>query len=176
MGKEVLITGQLNEPEGLSVTRNGDNIVADQLNKLIKIFSPGGQFLRKFGEGFLAKPYHCIQTEQYFIVSDLGDHCMKVFDLEGNFQFKFGKKGNKEGEFHERCYLSVNKEGRLIVCDSENHRIQVFELSGKFATKFGKKGSKTGEFDCPVSTANLSDGRLVVSDYGNHRIQIFELI
>ena len=167
---------QLNEPEGLSVTRNGDNIVADQLNKLIKIFSPGGQFLRKFGEGFLAKPYHCIQTEQYFIVSDLGDHCMKVFDLEGNFQFKFGKKGNKEGEFHEPCYLSVNKEGRLIVCDSENQRIQVFELSGKFATKFGKKGSKTGEFDCPVSTANLSDGRLVVSDYGNHRIQIFELI
>ena len=168
---------QLNEPVGLSVTSNGDIIVADKLNKLIKIFSSGGQFLRKFGgEGFLAKPHHCIQTEQYFIVSDLGDHCMKVFDLEGNFVFKFGKKGNKEGEFHEPCYLSVNKEGRLIVCDSENHRIQVFELNGKFATKFGKEGSKTGEFDYPVSTANLSDGRMVVSDYGNHRIQIFELI
>ena len=168
---------QLNFPRGLSLTSNGDIIVADAGNKLIKIFSPGGQFLRKFGgEEFLAKPYHCIQTEQYFIVSDLGDHCMKVFDLEGNFVFKFGKKGNKEGDFHEPCYLSVNKEGRLIVCDSENHRIQVFELNGKFVTKFGKKGSKTGEFDYPMSTANLSDGRIVVCDFCYHRIQIFELI
>ena len=168
---------QLKCPEGLSVTSNGDIIVADQLNKLIKIFSPGGQFLCKFGEkGSLATPYHCIQTEQVFIVSDVGDHCVKVFDLEGNFVFKFGKQGTEEGEFSHPRYLSVNKDGRLIVCDSWNHRIQVFELSGKFVTMFGKKGSKTGEFDFPTSTANLSDGRIVVSDCGNNRIQIFELI
>ena len=168
---------QLNCPEGLSLTSDGDIIVSDKLNKLIKIFSPGGQFLRKFGrESSLANPYHCIQTEQYFIVSDWGDHCIKVFDLEGNFVFSFGKEGNEQGEFNHSRYLSVNKDGHLMVCDSGNHRIQVFELSGKFVTMFRKEGSEKGEFSFPISTANLSDGRIVVSDFGNNRIQIFELI
>ena len=168
---------QLPVPVGLSVTSNGDIIVADKGNKFIKIFSPRGQFKRKFGgQGSLSRPYHCIQTEQYFIVSDEGEHCIKVFDLEGNFVFIFGKKGNKEGEFNCPCYLSVNRDGHLMVCDSWNHRVQVFELSGKFVTKFGAKGREIGEFYCPESTANLSDGRIVVRDCRNNRIQIFELI
>ena len=92
--------------------------------------------------------------------------------------FKFGKEGNKEGEFNSPGYLSVNtyRDGHVMVCDSENHRVQVFELSGKFVTKFGTKGSGKGEFMYPVSIANLSDGRIVVCDCHNHRIQIFELI
>ena len=60
------------------------------------MFSPGGQFSHKFGgEGSLASPYHCIQTEQYFIVSAMSDHCVKIFDLEGNFVFRFGKEGKQ---------------------------------------------------------------------------------
>ena len=168
---------QLNCPEGLSLTSNGDIIVADKGNNLIKIFSPGGQFLRQFGEeGSLANPYHCIQTEKYFLVSDRDDRCIKVFDLVGNFMFKFGKEGDKEGEFKWPLYISVNKEGRLMVCDSLNHRIQVFELNGKFVTMFGTKGGETGEFNAPISTANFSDERIVVSDFLNNRIQIFELM
>ena len=61
--------------------------------------------------------------------------------------FKFGKEGNKEGEFSRPRYLSVNKDGHLMVCDSGNDRIQVFELNGTFVTMFGRKGSGRGEFD-----------------------------
>ena len=69
---------QLKYPEGLSVTSTGDIIVADSGKKLIKIFSPRGQFVRKFGgQGSLQDPYHCIQVEQYLIVSDWGDHCIR---------------------------------------------------------------------------------------------------
>ena len=176
-GEKGNLDHQLQNPEGLSVTSNGDIIVADSGNKLIKIFSPGGQFKRKFGgQGSLSRPYHCIQTEQYFIVSDGDEHCIKVFDLEGNFVFKFGKEGNKEGEFNWPGCLLVNRDGHLMVCDSGNNRVQVFELSGKFVTKFGTKGSGKGEFDYPTCTANLSDGRIVVSEYMNNQIQIFELI
>ena len=117
-GEKGNLDHQLHNPHGLSVTSNGDIIVADTVNKLIKIFSPRGQFKRKFGRrGSLSDPVHCIQTEQYFIVSDQGGHCIKVFDLEGNFVFKFGKEGNKEGEFNRPGYLSVNRDGHLMVCD-----------------------------------------------------------
>ena len=162
---------------GLSINGNGDIIVADCGNKLIKILSSNGNYLRKFGgSGALVKPYHCIQHSQYFIVSEYDDNSIKIFDLEGRFISKFGKRGNKDGEFITPRYLSVNKQGLLMVCDSFNHRVQVFELSGKFVIKFGSEGSERGEFKYPVSTANLSDGRIVVSDKSNHRIQIFDQI
>ena len=86
------------------------------------------------------------------------------------FLYKFGNKGEGDGEFNKPYCLSVNKAGHLMVCDALNHRVQVFELSGKFVTKFGSKG----EFNVPVSSAVLSDGRIAVSDFQNHRIQIFE--
>ena len=87
-GEKGNLDHQLQNPEGLSVTSNGDIIVAEKGNKLIKIFFPQGKFKRKFGgQGSLSLPYYCIQTEQYFIVSDNGEHCIKVFDLEGNFVF-----------------------------------------------------------------------------------------
>ena len=40
---------QLHFPWGLSVDNDGNIIVADSKNNLIKIFSPSGQLLRKFG-------------------------------------------------------------------------------------------------------------------------------
>ena len=88
---------------------------------------------------------------------------------------KFGKKGNKEGEFNCASYLSFNRDGHVMVCDSGNHRMQVFERSEKFGTTFGTKGSGKGELNWPLSTANLSDGRIVVCDKNNNRIQILEL-
>ena len=131
--------------------------------------------MRKFGgAGSLVSPHHCIQHGQYFIVSDDGDNSIKMFDLEGKFISKFGKQGNKDGEFNQPLCLSVNREGLLIVCDSQNHRVQVFELSGKFVTKFGSEGSGRGELKNPFFTAILSDGRIVVCDSNNHGIQVFE--
>ena len=174
-GQQGSRANQLQYPEGLSINGNGDIIVADKGNKLIKIFSSSGEYLRKFGgAGSLVEPYHCIQHGQYFIVSDHGDDSIKMFDLGGKLISQFGKQGNKDGEFNQPRYLSVNKEGLLMVCDAGNHRVQVFELSGKFVTKFGSKGNEKGEFKHPNSTANLSDGRVAVCDGDNHRIQIFD--
>ena len=44
---------QLKNPEGLSINGNGDITVADKGNKLIKIFSSGGEYLRKLVEQVL---------------------------------------------------------------------------------------------------------------------------
>ena len=108
-GEKGSLDHQLEYPQGLSINGNGDIIVADRENKLIKIFPSSGGYLRKFGwAGSLVAPYHCIQHGQYFIVSDSGDHSIKTFNLEGKFISKFGKQGNKDGEFSKPRYLSVN--------------------------------------------------------------------
>ena len=130
--------------------------------------------MKKGGQGSLSDPVHCVQCGEYFIVSDRGEHCIKVFNREGHFQYKFGKEGKGDGEFNCPAYLLVNELQHLFVCDRENHRVQVVELNGKFIGKFGAKGSKLGEFNRPLSVAMLSNGRIVVCDEFNHRIQIFE--
>ena len=142
---------------------------------MIKIFTPDGTFVMKIGgQGSFSCPIHCVQCGEYFIVSDTGEHCIKVFNREGHFQYKFGKTGKGNGEFNYPRFLSVTQSKNLLVCDQNNHRIQVFELDGKFVGKFGTNGSKLGEFNELFTVAVLSNDQIVVSDRNNNRIQIFE--
>ena len=169
------LDSQLSDPRGLSLDSQGNIIVTDSGNKLIKIFSPDGNFLMKIGgPGSFNFPVHCVQCDEYLIVSDCFDNNIKVFTREGEYKFKFGKEGRGDGKFSSPYFLSVINSGLLMVCDRDNHRMQVFELNGKFVGKFGTKGSNLGEFVCPFSVAMLSNNQIVVSDKNNHRIQIFE--
>ena len=172
------LDSQLSEPWGLSLDSTGNVIVVDSGNKLIKIFTPDGKFVMKIGgqgsEGSFRFPIHCVQCGEYFLVSDLSEHCIKVFNREGHFQYKFGKRGNGDGEFNYPRFLSVTQSKHLLVCDEDNHRIQVFELDGSFVGKFGTEGSNLGKFNEPFSVAVLSNDQIVVSDSKNNRIQIFE--
>ena len=172
-GGEGNLDHQLNLPLGLSVDYEGNFIVSDPRNKSIKIFSSRGQFLRKIGTPrSFTFPFHCIQHDNYFIVSDADENCLKVLDKELGFVYEFGKSGDGDGEFFDPRCVSLNKEGHLMVCDK--HRVQVFEMSGRFVTKFAGRGSGYGEFNSPCSIAVLRDGKVVVPDVEGHRIQIFE--
>ena len=166
---------QLNFPHGLNLDRDGNIIVCDRDNQLVKIFSPSGMLISKIGgHGIFREPFHCVQHENYLVVSDSAADCIKVFDSNGNFLYAFGKKGEGDGDFKTLRCLSVTKAGQLVVCDRNNHRIQIFELSGKFVGQFGTKGSEIGQFNGPISSAVLSDGRIVVTDIDNSRVQILE--
>ena len=125
------------------------------------------------GQGSLNGPVHCVQCGEYFIVSDSNEHCIKVFNREGYFLYKFGNKGEGDGELHCPQFLSVTQSKHLLVCDRYNNRIQVFKADGTFVQKFGLKGSKSGKLNGPFSSAVLSNGHIVVSEIDNHRIQIF---
>ena len=169
------LDSQLSYPWGLSLNSTGNVIVADSGNKLVKIFTPAGRFVTTIG-GQCSFRYavHCVQCGEYFIVSDSNEHCIKVFNREGHFQYKFGKQGKGDGEFNYPSFLSVTHSKHLLVCDRENHRIQVFELDGKFVGKFGSDGTKLEEFKKPFSVAVLSNDQIVVCDKNNYRIQIFQ--
>ena len=60
-GEKGNLDHQLRYPFGLSVDSDGNIIVADLGNKIIKTFSPSGQFLSKLGEGgVFTFPIHCV--------------------------------------------------------------------------------------------------------------------
>ena len=116
---------------------------------------------------------HCVQCDKYFVVSDTFDHAIKVFDQEGAFLYKFGKKGNGVEELKFPRCLAVDKVGHLLVCDHGNNRIQIFELqesSAKLIGTIGKGSNCKVELQQPFSMGVLSDGRIVVNDVGNKRM------
>ena len=81
-GEKGSLDSQFFCPWGLSADSDGNIIVADAGNKLIKIFSPDGKFLMKIGgQGAFTFPFHCIQCDRYLIVSDRDEHCIKVYDI-----------------------------------------------------------------------------------------------
>ena len=74
---------QLEYPTGLSVDSDCNVIVADSGNKVIKIFSHNGHFVREIGdEGSFNTPWHCVQYDNYLTVSDSGENCIKVFNMD----------------------------------------------------------------------------------------------
>ena len=163
---------KLSFPWGLSFDNKGNVIVADNGNQLIKIFTPDGRFVMKIGEqGLLSQPAHCIQSDEYFIVSDCAKHCVIVFNSEGHFMYSFGKEGGGDGEFKSPFGLLVTQSKHLLVCDPGSQRIQVFELNGTFVAKF--VGSKSGYLKSPQFMAVLSNDQFVVSDQ-NHRVHILK--
>ena len=174
----------MKSPHGLSIDQEGNIIIADSDNQDIKIFSPEGKILKKFGgkneeEGSLKYPLHCVQSGSYFAVSDTTSHAVKVFNREGAFLYSLGAKGNYNGEGRfktPRC-LAVDKLGHLLVCDTGNNRVQLFELNdsdAEFKGSFGKGASSESEIEEPFSIGVLSDGRFVVNDTGKKHIQIIE--
>ena len=111
IGGEGNLDHQFNYPWGLSVDSDGNIIVADSNNKLIKIFTPSGQFLRKFGgEDLLVDPCHCIQKEQYFIVSDWGEKCLIQTVI---FCINSGMKGKGMGNSMGPSTCQLTRQGTL---------------------------------------------------------------
>ena len=163
---------KLSYPWGLSFDNKGNVIVADNGNDVIKIFTPDGRFVMKIGpQGLLSQPAHCVQSDEYFIVSYRGGHCVKVFNSDGHFLYSFGKKGKGDGEFNFPLGLLVTQSKHLLVCDPGNQRIQVFELNGTFVAKI--VDSNLGYLKSPQFIAVLSNDQFVVSDQ-KHRIHILK--
>ncbi len=95
-----------------------------------------------------------------------------LFNHEGSFEGKWGKKGSGDGEFAGPPALATGKY--LFAADSGNERVQYFSYQGSFLGKWGKLGTGPGEFKNPGDIAVSPDGeRVYVADYGNNRIQYF---
>ena len=87
-----------------------------------------------------------------------GGHCVSVFTEEGTFLYRFGHKGEAEGEFNGPIYILITPDDLVYVTDVHNHRTQVFQQNGQFIRQFGN-----GIVEGPRGIAVTSDGHIVVS-------------
>ena len=75
-----------------------------------------GEPVFKFGdsgpEGWIIV---CIFYVDKFIVTDLEINCVKVFDERGQFSYKFGEKGNGNGQLNQPYGLCVDKHDNVFL-------------------------------------------------------------
>jgi len=98
---------------------------------------------------------------------------IQVFDLEGNYLWKFGSLGTQAGQFNTPHRLAtLNNE--LFVADSKNHRIQVFDTDGNFLRQFGTHGESIGQLSEPIDV-NAYGSQIFVADSARASILVFDL-
>ena len=68
-----------------------------------------------------------LDTSFNILITDLKSHCVCVYSYRGEFLHKFGKEGDKKGDFIKPCGITICPQGRIIVTsDNPNHSIQIF--------------------------------------------------
>jgi len=110
--------------------------------------------------------------EKIFVAYGWQDQ-IQVFDLNGNFLWKFGSSGAQAGQFNTPYRIAaLNNE--LFVADLENHRIQVFALDGSFLREFGTYNEVSGQHSKPFDV-NVYDSQIFVVDQTESSILVFDL-
>ena len=81
------------------------------------------------GVGEQANNPHCfdIDREYNIIMSDYSNHCVYVFNQEGEQIHKFGKEGQDIGEFYKPWGIALDNTGLIIVvCRKDTNCLQFF--------------------------------------------------
>lgn len=173
-------------PSGLAIGRDGNVLVCDSHYHCLRIYSPEGKFLKKFGgepgsePGQLSYVSDVLQDQDgYFYLSEFGDNQrISKFDVEGNFIKCWGGPGNDPGQFARIRAMALGPDGLIYVADVCNHRIQVFTRDGELVRYWGKPGQQPGELSYPYDLAFAPErpgqpNILYVVEYANHRVQKF---
>ena len=101
-------------------------------------------------------------------VSDQGNNCVKVFDSNARYLFKFGEEGENM-LLPQRLFLFEN----MILVSQFNNCIMSYQLDGKFISKFDDSGSGRLGFEKPRGIAiDTPNGDVYICDFGHNRIQI----
>ena len=136
-GKEGTGDGEFRCPTSVCMDNKGQVVVSAFGNNRIQVLSKDGVPVFKFGDRAptLNRPLECVYHNNMFIVSDSGNHCLKVYDGSGRFLHKIGEEGEADGQFKKPWGLCVDKYDNVLVCDRNNNRIQQFTIEGRFTGK-----------------------------------------
>lgn len=115
----------------------------------------------------------CVMKNNHIAISDVGKHCIYIFDADYELFKQFGKRGSKKSQFKFPYHLATNRNNDILVSDYGNHAVKVFDYKGKFKFKFGSLGSELDQFMHPVGLCTDQDSNIFVCDKDNHRVLMF---
>ena len=164
------------DPWDVSASFDGQQIVVtDWKDCCIKIYSPKGELLLKWGR-FLYPSGICVNHHNHAAISDTGPHSVFVHHIEdGKTIHSFGSKNEERPthSFRSPMYVDYNDENEIVVSDCWNHCIKMFDHRGDLLEQFGIKGSEDGQLNSPRGVCADQHSNIMVADARNHRVSVF---
>ncbi len=106
-----------------------DNCKGKLQLKLIRVW--GGDEEEDENKFFNTPGSVAVDDNQLVYICDWHNHCVKVFNNNGNYLHSIGRRGQGPGDLYGPKYITFSAEGSLLVNDGGNRRIQWFSSHGK---------------------------------------------
>lgn len=119
-------------------------------------------------DDYLVHPYDLEIFDEFFVVCDAQDNCLKVFSKSGEFVRKIGRSGQGPGEINTVFRITSDKKNNIIFCnDQGNGRISSFDVNGKFKSIIRTL--------IPPRDIEYIDGIIHTSEYNSGRKSLFSM-
>jgi hypothetical protein len=96
---------------------------------------------------------------------DAGKNQLVIWDVDGKELRRFGKKGEKKGQFLGPLRLTVDSQGRIIVLDAKLKRVQIFNAKGNLLHAWPVDFTPT--INTPIE---VYGDQILSADYQKHKI------
>ena len=130
-----------NELRATGIAIDEDNkliFIADWGNSRVQIVSFEGQFMTKFGQDTLERPYGITVSDEHVFVTDIGLHALLKFDRHSyELVMRTGTQGSEEEQFNSPRGLCIDYNGDVLVADRGNNRVSVFSKDLIFISNIG---------------------------------------
>ena len=149
----------------MAVTEDGDILVADKNNKLLKMFDKNGEFKMLVGHGQIKDPtrVRVLRHTNSILVTDNALRRVKMFHKNGTFV----------------CDFICDIKYPTSICESYKGEIVIVEFETKTAMVYNVNGVVLYSFKVtlpnPTHLACSPNGLLVFSDWRNHALRAFHI-
>jgi DNA-binding beta-propeller fold protein YncE len=178
--------GQFNEPWGVAVDAEGQIYVADTWNGRIQLFSPEGQFIRKWGyfnftdeslsdtQALYGPRGLAVDLNGNLLVADTGNKRIIRYTPEGEFIDQIGGGGVIAGRFDEPTSVAADpSDGSIVVADAWNRRVQRFDSALAYLSEFPVPGWESKEIFHKPNLTVAADGTIYATDPQYYRVFVF---
>ncbi|XP_019626969.1 PREDICTED: tripartite motif-containing protein 3-like [Branchiostoma belcheri] len=164
-GRGVAVDTRRNHILITQITGDWDNRHGEVL-----VFRPDGTLMRTVGQqqGMKEPRYITVDGEGNILMSDCANHCVYVYNEDGQFLFQFGGLGSGEGQLITPRGICTDRAGNIIVADTANDRVEMFDKTGKFLKHI------ITDMNRRMAVAMATQGQLVVTDDTDNTVTIFQ--
>ncbi|KAJ8315523.1 hypothetical protein KUTeg_007673 [Tegillarca granosa] len=158
-------------PRGLTVTLDGDILVADTDNNRIQIFNQFGLYKRKFGtkgnaKGQFDQPTGVTEMPYgYIAVADRNNRRIQVFSEEGEYKYEFP---TIDPPFCVCCDKDFN-----TAVSTTKRTIEIYNREGKLLHCFSIGGNTRNHIGCQISINNTR-AEVIVCDTFTGLVKYFK--
>ena len=158
--------GELYDPSGLCVDRNGDVFIADWWNHRVSVFSGNLRFKSCIGTGILNFPVDVKLSPDTLVVLDRSPNCVRIFSRSGDLLTSCVSQGYKQNCLVDRPdFFCLDPDMNILISDWRHDTIKIFTHSGELIQTLGKKGKSRGELILPFGIAVSHSGKIFIVSF-----------